>query len=287
MRPLRLELSGFMPFLEKQIIEFADLSLFAICGPTGSGKSTILDAVVYALYGRTPRLGSRGLTDLINPSADTLQVTFDFEVRDSFYRIMRVLSSRRSGTELRLYHQDEDANWKQLPEVSAKEVNYKLVSVVGLEYSDFVRAVLLPQGDFDSFLKGQPKERRALLIKLLNLERIPYIMHLSGDRAKAAQSRLEFIIEELTHYSTVSEEILAELQKEEGTLKIREKGLQESLQKSVDTLAKLESLKQLTEQCQGLETKQKTLAKQAQTISQDKRTPCQSPKSNPSNKTHV
>ena len=92
MRPLRLEVSGFMPFKTKQAVEFADLTLFAICGPTGSGKSTVLDAIVYSLYGQTPRLGKRGMGELINPNSDQLSVTFDFEVRDNFYRVVRVLT---------------------------------------------------------------------------------------------------------------------------------------------------------------------------------------------------
>ena len=89
--------------------------------------------------------------ELINPNSDKLSVSFDFEVRGNFYRVVRVLTRRKSGLELRLYQQDEGAAWKQVPEIGTKEVNYKLTQVIGLNYDDFIRAVLLPQGAFDSF----------------------------------------------------------------------------------------------------------------------------------------
>ncbi len=245
MRPLRLEVSGFMPFKDQQTLEFADLTLFAICGPTGSGKSTILDAIVYGLYGQTPRLGKRGMSELINPNTDKLSVSFDFEVRGNFYRVVRVLTRRKSGLELRLYQQDENADWKQVPEIGTKEVNYKLTQVIGLNYDDFIRAVLLPQGAFDSFLRGKAQERRDLLIKLLSLERIPRVMQLANEKSKSAEEKLSFIEKELERFSSIAQAAIENLQEEKLKLKEQEKNLKKELAEQAKILAELEKLKEL------------------------------------------
>ncbi len=234
-----------MPFKDQQTIEFADLTLFAICGPTGSGKSTILDAIVYGLYGQTPRLGKRGMGELINPNSDKLSVTFDFEVRSDFYRVVRVLTRRKSSLELRLYKQDDNAAWKQIPEVGTKEVNYRLTEIVGLDYDDFVRAVLLPQGAFDNFLRGQARERRDLLIKLLNLERIPRIMQIANEKSKSAEEKISFIEKELERFSSIDKASVENLQEEKQKLKEQEKTLKEKFAEQTEILAELEKLRQL------------------------------------------
>lgn len=262
MRPLRLEMSGFMPFREKQSLEFADLTLFAICGLTGSGKSTILDAMVYGLYGQTPRLGKRGMAELINPNSDKLSVVFDFEVRENIYRVVRILTKRKSGLELRLYQQDENAAWKQVSEIGTKEVNYKLTELVGLDYEDFIRAVLLPQGAFDNFLRGQSKQRLELLIKLLDLERIPRIMQLANEKSKAAKSKCDFIEKELKHFQFINSEILAGLQTEKATLKSLEVSLKEQLVEQNKVLVELEVLKQFFDEKSLLEKQKAKLEEQ-------------------------
>ncbi|MEZ4605870.1 MAG: SMC family ATPase [Deinococcales bacterium] len=247
MRPLRLELSGFMPFLERQELSFEELSLFAICGPTGSGKSTLLDAIIYALYGQTPRLGKQGLVELINPKSDKLVVLFEFSVKDGIYRIVRSLNRKRSGAELRLYHQDDSAVWRQLPEVTSAEISAKLEKLIGLGYEDFVRAVLLPQGAFDSFLRGKPKERRDLLIKLLDLERIPIMMGIASDKAKQALNRLNFIADELTRLAPISQEAIEALAEEKLNLKDESASLELKLASLRQELQDLEALRKLFE----------------------------------------
>ena len=69
MRPLRLEVGGFTSFAEKQVVDFSGLDLFAITGPTGAGKSSLIDALVFALYGQVPRVG-----DMVGIKGITLQV---------------------------------------------------------------------------------------------------------------------------------------------------------------------------------------------------------------------
>ena len=207
MKPLRLELSGFTCFREKTLVSFEDLNLFAIAGPTGSGKSSILDAIVYALYGQTPRLGSKGLNVLLNPEAESLEVVFEFAVGEQIYRVSRVLRQLKSGNakqEIRVEEQAEGV-YKQFADVGLKEMGERLNKIIGLDYDSFVRAVLLPQGAFDEFLRGSNSKRIELLIRLLGLERVTDMQREAGQRAKAAKAQITYIDEQLQQdYSEVT-----------------------------------------------------------------------------------
>src|SRR5690606_34659065 len=87
---------GFTCFKEKQgPIDFEKLQLFAIYGPTGSGKSSLLDAMIFALYGCVPRMGKQGLAELVSLGRDRMSVTFDFAVNGQRYRVYR--QARRKG----------------------------------------------------------------------------------------------------------------------------------------------------------------------------------------------
>ena len=88
MRPLRLEVKGFTSFREPQHLDFTELDVFAVAGPTGSGKSSILDAMTYALYGRVERVGD-GVRQLISQGQPRLAVTLEFAVGAERFRITR------------------------------------------------------------------------------------------------------------------------------------------------------------------------------------------------------
>ncbi|GIW35029.1 SMC family ATPase [Meiothermus sp.] len=167
MRPLKLRIEGFGAYAEPQEISFDDVGLFAITGPTGSGKSTLLDAMTYALYKATPRIGSTGLKDLKHPQADSAKVELTFALGEQTWRVVRVVGKENQN---RLeYLQSTD--WKTHPaSEKVKELDAKLGEILGMDYETFTRAILLPQGQFDLFLRGSPKERRETLIKLYGLE---------------------------------------------------------------------------------------------------------------------
>ena len=88
MRPTKLTLEGFTSFRQLTEIDFVGLDLFAITGATGSGKTSIIDALTYALYGRTPRLGARGLGELISHGAARLSVMLEFKSGQKRYRVL-------------------------------------------------------------------------------------------------------------------------------------------------------------------------------------------------------
>src|SRR6266536_1718923 len=142
MRPITLEISGVRSYRTRTSIEFPDGGLIGIVGDTGSGKSSILEAMVAALYARTS--WKRGdLSELRNSSEKTMRIVFTFEVDGRRWRVTRTSSKNNyppAVNEL-VCLEDEDEVYSSLD-----SVNKKIVDLVGLEYEAFKSAVILPQG---------------------------------------------------------------------------------------------------------------------------------------------
>ncbi len=206
MTPLKLELEGFTCYRQRAVIDWSssEVELFAVTGPTGAGKSTLLDAITYALYGQTPRLGSRGLESLLSPGTNSMFVQLTFRAARGVFRVTRAAERKASGvaTEVRVEKLGADvtSGWRQLPESEkVREANKAIEEIVGLDYSGFTRAVLLPQGAFDEFLRGDAGERRRLLVALLGLDRVERVRELAsrlGREAEGLANALNIRLEE-------------------------------------------------------------------------------------------
>ena len=168
MRPLSLTLEGFTCFKDRQgPMDFSALDLFAISGPTGAGKSSILDAMIFALYGKVPRMGGKGLTELISLGRDRMAVVLDFRVGPDTYRVAR-RARRRGATDVQL---ERLVNGAEQPVAEGvRQVEEHILKLIGLRYDAFTQAVVLPQGEFQRFLKSQPRDRREILRDLLRLQ---------------------------------------------------------------------------------------------------------------------
>jgi exonuclease SbcC len=174
MRPLRLEIKGFTSFRDEQVVDFESLeSPFAIVGPTGSGKSSILDAMTFALYGDVDRVegSDTSMQELITHGQPSLAVQFDFEVGDDRYRVLRRLP-RGGSTRIQVWRAAGD-DWVQAGAGSDKvtTANRFLRELMGFDYDGFTRSVLLPQGKFSQFMEGKADQRRKILNELLELNR--------------------------------------------------------------------------------------------------------------------
>src|SRR5271170_127071 len=168
MRPLRLKLENFTCFGHGPVeIDFTSLELFAITGRTGAGKSSLLDAMIFALYGSVPRIGVKGLSELISIGRERMAVVFDFSVGSRSFRATRIV--RRTATsEARL---DELSGEHSTPLASGvRETAGEITRLLGVPYDTFIQAVVLPQGQFATFLKSPPGHRRAILRELLRLQ---------------------------------------------------------------------------------------------------------------------
>jgi exonuclease SbcC len=215
-RPLTLRVSGFTCFRDDQpALDFTNLELFAITGPTGSGKSTVLDAITYALYGRVPRMGKQGVKELISHGRDRLTVMLAFAVGGEHYVVSR--STRRSGsTQCQL---DRLHDGQSSPVASGvKPVADAVNRLVGLDYDAFTQAVLLPQGEFARFLKGAAADRRRILQDLLRLTMYTRMREIAGQRHATARARVAALGQQLESLAVATPAALAALEDERHAL---------------------------------------------------------------------
>jgi exonuclease SbcC len=199
MRPRRLDLLNFACYEGEVAIPFDDLEhdLFAIAGPTGSGKSTILDAMTWALYGRTHRLGSQGLNEtLMSPGATHLASTLEFTSRGETYRVTRSVRRLPSGykPDIKIERLRPDSSWATLPETEKiREANQRIESIVGLDYDSFTRAALLPQGDFAEFLAGDAPKRREVVARLYGGDTVERMRAAASETSRSNKARVESV----------------------------------------------------------------------------------------------
>ena len=205
MRPHKLTLEGFTSFRDKVELDFSGLDLFAITGPTGAGKSSLIDAICFALYGQVPRVGD-DYKQLISHGAERLSVMLEFGVGKERYRIARTARPDKPSQQ-RLERITGDAAEPIADRV--KEIRTEVDRILGLDYDGFTRSVVLPQGQFDAFLKGEPKERRKILVALLNLTVYERMQQLANQRSSAAKTEADFIKRQLeTDFADATQEAL-------------------------------------------------------------------------------
>ncbi len=215
MKPINLKIKGLNSFIELQEVNFERLTekgLFGIFGPTGSGKSTILDGIILALYGSVPRDSS----NFMNTNCDTLNVSFEFQITEKDakrYRVEREFKRDKSGSIKTKSAKIVDITQGEIIlEERVRQVTDKCREIIGLEVDDFTRTVVLPQGNFSEFLKLQGKERREMLERLFNLQK--YGDELSNKlslRIGVEVKKLNILEGELKGYEDISDDILEKI----------------------------------------------------------------------------
>ena len=210
MKPLHLTLRGFTAFRQTTDLDFADLELFALVGPTGSGKSSLLDAMTFALYGETARLGATGLDALISQGERTLSVALTFEAGGQTYRVTRTRGRKQADNEVRLDRLDPDGEWTGLSSGSQKDIAQRIEGVVGLDFDTFTRCVMLPQGQFAALLHGKARQRQELLGELTGMGRVQQMQTFAADQVKDFKHQSQSLSSVLaSEYAGVSEEAAA------------------------------------------------------------------------------
>lgn len=228
MRPLKLSLKGFTAFREEQSIDFSQLDLFAIAGPTGAGKSSILDAITYALYGQVERV-TKECAQLISQGLPAMAVQFEFACGNERYRIAR-RTYRHSPTDVVL-ERFADGEWRS-EAGKVREVGVRIEEIVGLDYDGFTRAVLLPQGKFDQFLAGDASGRRRILTDLLGLQLFDRMAGIARKRGAAADIEIRTTRGFLeSEFKQASPEAVETARADADAAKQREQQLDEALGK--------------------------------------------------------
>lgn len=196
--------------------EYLSDGIFAITGPTGAGKSTILDALCLALYGRTPRLKlvSKSSNEIMTSHTGQCWSEVEFSTSRGRYRChWSQHRARRVATgELQPpRHEIIDCGSGRPLETKIKMVAQKVVDVTGMSYEQFTRSILLAQGEFNAFLKAPPDERAPILEQITGTEIYSRISKKVHERKSAEILTLEQLTRELDGFTPLAEEQLAHL----------------------------------------------------------------------------
>ncbi len=219
MKPLRLGLRGFTAFRDRVVLDFRDRTLFAITGPTGAGKSSLLDAMTWALYGQVPRVGN-ATKQLVTHGAKRMDVQLEFAARGEVYRVARSTAGQLGS---RLEVRDADGSWRLLADraTGPEGVNAQVVGILGLDYGTFTKTIVLPQGEFQSFMRGDAQERRRILNGLLGLDAYIEAGKAARSRAGVAKAAREMLAAQIERLTLASPEALAALEAQRVELERR------------------------------------------------------------------
>ena len=210
MRPVKLVMEGFGAYRDRTEVDFDGVELFALTGPTGAGKSTVVDAICMALYGSVPRYDDQRLiAPAISQGLNEATVYLDFLVEGTPYTAVRVIRRTQTGGAT-----TKEARLERNGEVLASggpEVTASVVQLLGLSFEHFTRCVVLPQGQFAQFLHDRPKDRQELLKNLLDITVYEQVASAARDKARDAKASVKAANERLAELATASPERRSEL----------------------------------------------------------------------------
>lgn len=236
MRPLRLELEGLRSYRTRQEIDFRDKNLVAIVGNTGAGKSSILEAIVYALYNAST-WDERSVESLIADGQAKMEVVLDFETGGRTWRVTR--ATCRGGqppSRHKLVCLSDDA----VPAVTQERAIKKEISrILGLTYDGFKSAILLPQGQFQALLTA--KDRTGILKEVFRLD-----VQVDAIR-RGATDALGRVVQQLDATSTARGRLLEDPAASAGEAEVRRLAAERGLSTAKDLAARYDEAKAAAE----------------------------------------
>ncbi|WP_058990734.1 AAA family ATPase [Anaerococcus rubeinfantis] len=252
MKPVKLEMYGFMTYKNKTFIDFTklyDSKIFIISGDTGSGKTSIFDAISFALFGKIQRQGfdlNDLRSDFLSGEDPISYVDFSFEIDGKNYRIKRIPSQKAKKTRanvnvshsVELYKIENDR--EILISDKVNECEKEIINIIGLDFNQLNRVMILAQGEFSKFLKSSSDKKAELLSKIFSSFIYKNIEEKLKEASKDSKKNLEKISKslesEITKNNLLSENIdsqLIELKNFDEIFKIIEK-INDELEKNID-----------------------------------------------------
>ncbi|MFN2215829.1 MAG: AAA family ATPase, partial [Anaerolineales bacterium] len=243
MIPISLRITGFLSYKDTAELDFSSFNLACISGSNGAGKSSILDAITWALFGQARKRDE----SLINshPDVKLAEVVFTFQYEDQVYRVIRSIQKGK-GTSLEFQIQaeseDEDEKiWRAISEHSIRETQNRIQETLRLDYETFVNAAFFLQGKADQFAQQQPGKRKEILGSILGLEQWEIYKEKAGERRRKVERELDAIDGQMRE---ISQELSEETQRKEALSKFEEQMVHlSSSRKKLET--NLENMKNL------------------------------------------
>ncbi|MEA5478783.1 SMC family ATPase [Pseudanabaena galeata UHCC 0370] len=246
MRPLELIVEGFTSFRTRQVLDFTSLDLFAITGATGAGKTSLLDAMTFALYDEVSQKPSSP-KELVSQGAKQLRVEFRFVMRQTEYKAVRTWRNRgKTAVPNFMLEELVGEEWERCSTQNAAEI-------IGMDFKTFTRVIILPQGQFDEFLKGEAGKRREILRQLAGFQIFEQMRKEASDRTsrfKAEREGLDKVLEGMqapTKEEVESQQLeLANLEIAIPDLDIQAKQSQKLLEAEERLFAQIQQYQQLS-----------------------------------------
>ena len=246
MIPVKLTIEGLYSYQERQIIEFNNLTeagLFGIFGKVGSGKSSILEAITFVLYGETERLNNRDKRayNMMNLKSNRSYIEFDFyNYENKLFRATREFKRNSKNFEdvkspTVVLYEFKNESWIPLESSDVEEI-------IGLSYKNFKRTIIIPQGQFKEFIELGATERTKMMKEIFSLHRFD-LQDKVGGLVKQNLSNLDKLQGKLTGFEDVSTEKIEELVEESKIAEEESKKIKEEYTILSEIFEKLKSLK--------------------------------------------
>lgn len=212
MKPIKIVMTAFGAYKEKEEIDFNDLNgnrLFVISGNTGAGKTTIFDAICFALYGSasgTDRENSQMLRSHFATDEMHTSVDFIFQLKNRTYRVFRQLAHQKAGNKSKTGDKNELYEWTDNGFISIvdrqinTEVNQKVEELVGLTENQFKQIIMLPQGEFRKLLTSDTENKESILRRLFETERYQAMHQNMKEKIDTKKAELNASKQRLSYY---------------------------------------------------------------------------------------
>ena len=169
MIPVRLQIKGFLSYQESVDLNFEEIELACISGSNGAGKSSLLDAITWVLFGEARRRDDTVINHRSQKENQPAEVILDFEYENSLYRVQRS-KLKEKATVLNFFIRAEDKSWKPLTEATLRATEERIRQTLRLDYETFTNASFFLQGKADQFAQQKPADRKRILANILGLE---------------------------------------------------------------------------------------------------------------------
>lgn len=259
MIPVLLTIKGFLSYMDETSVDLTPVEVACVSGSNGAGKSSLFDAMTWALFGRARRSDDA----LINDASEICSVSFEFDYENNRYRVQRE-KPRGKGATLEFQIMDAGGIWKPLTEAGLRATEDRIRDVLRLDYDTFINASFFLQGKADMFTQQAPARRKEILSSILGLEIWESYREEAASRRRAASEEVKTL-----------RALLAEVEEELGQEEER-RGLLNLLMENLKTTSALREEKernfsQFQAQAQALKSEEEKLAMMIQNLEAGRR----------------